>query len=178
MWKIKKAFDFDYGHRVHVQVLRPELSMTEHCACRHLHGHRGRIWIELEAPALNDQQMVLDFKELGWFKNLVEDLLDHKFLIDQGDPLLDLLTAGRFHEFRPFEFQGKTIAHVWDGHQGRSQSAVELLSGLIVVPFVPTSEQLSKFVHDLVTLKMAPYGVRCSSVTWEETPKSCSTYQG
>jgi 6-pyruvoyltetrahydropterin/6-carboxytetrahydropterin synthase len=44
------------------------------------------------------------------------------------------------------------------------------------VDFPPTSENLSKWMFDIVQKKMSELGISVSKVTWHETPKSVSTY--
>ena len=85
-WKISKAFEFCYGHRVWSQELNPDYSLDPCLKCRHLHGHQGRIEVFLESSELNRGGMVTDFKHLNWFKQFLDDVLDHKFIIDIHDP--------------------------------------------------------------------------------------------
>jgi 6-pyruvoyltetrahydropterin/6-carboxytetrahydropterin synthase len=66
-WSIDKQFDFCYGHRVWSQELNAEFSLDSCLACRHLHGHQGKIKIYLESDSL-ENGMVTDFKNLNWFK--------------------------------------------------------------------------------------------------------------
>ena len=58
----------------------------------------------------------------------------------------------------------------------------EVLEGLVVVDFVPTSENLAKFIFDWVSMRMAEHckeeEITVQSVVFEETPKSSSTYTG
>ncbi len=93
-WIIDKSFSFCYGHRVHNQRL--DTTFTESgdacLACRHLHGHEGlvKVFLEEEGPENSNIEgtgMVTDFKHLGWFKNFLDDTLDHKFIMDIKDPL-------------------------------------------------------------------------------------------
>lgn len=102
-WIIDKSFSFCYGHRVHNQRLNTKFTESgDAClACRHLHGHEGLVKVFLEEdldfsgelkegkPISNVEKtgMVTDFKHLGWFKNFLDDTLDHKFIMDLRDPL-------------------------------------------------------------------------------------------
>ena len=52
----------------------------------------------------------------------------------------------------------------------------EYYDGFLVVDFPPTSENLSKWMFDIVQKKMSELGISVSKVTWHETPKSVSTY--
>ena len=89
-WKISKEFEFCYGHRVWSQTLNTEFSLDGCLKCRHLHGHQGKILVYLEASELKDG-MVTDFKHLNWFKQFLDDTLDHKFILDINDPLFSTL---------------------------------------------------------------------------------------
>ena len=56
----------------------------------------------------------------------------------------------------------------------------EVLEGLILVNFVPTSENLAEFVYEWVSAVMNEHcvemGIYVDKVVFEETPKSSSTY--
>ena len=88
MHQIDKTFTFEYGHRVHSQVLDSKYSIDTACACRRAHGHSGKIKIGLEASELV-RGMVTDFKHLNIIKKIVDDYFDHKFIIDINDPLFE-----------------------------------------------------------------------------------------
>ncbi len=88
-WEIAKQFDFCYGHRVWSQTLDVEFSMDSCLACRHLHGHQGRLMVYLSSDKL-ENGMVTDFHHLNWFKHFLDSTLDHKFIIDINDPLFQL----------------------------------------------------------------------------------------
>lgn len=50
----------------------------------------------------------------------------------------------------------------------------ELYEGIVIVNFVPTSENLSKWFFDIVKEKMTPLNVKTKGVQFFETPKSSS----
>jgi len=174
MWKITKDFDFCYGHRVHNQKLNSELSLDSCLACRHLHGHQGRVRVSLAAAEL-DHGMVTDFKHLNWFKKFVDDYLDHKFIIDKEDPYLATLLFRIKNPERPLWIIYK------EGHNTLFPTEYdslpyyekEILEGLVIVPFVPTSENLSRWLHDIIVEKMPGYD---ATIEFYETPKSSSYY--
>ncbi len=82
MFKITKSLQFCYGHRL----------MNYAGKCRHLHGHNGKIEIDLQADRLDSIGMVKDFTEV---KNVVgvwlDQELDHKMFLRKDDPLLPVL---------------------------------------------------------------------------------------
>ena len=67
MFRVTKEIHFCYGHRL----------LNYAGKCRHLHGHNGRAVITLEADALDELGMVLDFSRLkrvvgGWIDETLE----------------------------------------------------------------------------------------------------------
>ena len=181
-WKIAKQFDFCYGHRVWSQKLDKEYSLDDRCVCRHLHGHQGKIIVNLESiesklPLTNG--MVTDFKHLNWFKKFIDDTLDHKFIVDENDPMFDfiipvddctndawsLMTMKEGYKIIDPEIQEVVEPDFWD-----------ILEGFVIVDFLPTSENLSAWLARIVNIKMAPLGVKCSHLQFYETPKSQSNY--
>ena len=54
----------------------------------------------------------------------------------------------------------------------------EWFEGFFIVDFLPTSENLSKWVYDCVNAKMSLIDVKTAQVDWFETPKSRSSYRG
>lgn len=87
--KIQKSFEIDFGHRVWTQQLDENFSGISTCPCKLLHGHRGKFILELEGVVDPRTGMVVDFKNLDFIKKLINNLFDHKFLIDINDPFLD-----------------------------------------------------------------------------------------
>ena len=173
-WKISKEFDFCYGHRVWSQTLDKEFSLDECLKCRHLHGHQGKILVYLEAEALNNG-MVTDFKHLNWFKQFIDDILDHKFILDINDPLYStLLPLVEKNELVKFE-EGYSIVDLTK-FANEEIHIKELYEGYIIVDFVPTSENLSAWFLRIVQNKMKKLNVKVSHIEFLETPKSKSTF--
>ena len=82
MYTVTKETHFCYGHRL----------LNYDGACRHLHGHNGKIEVELTADKLDQRGMVVDFSEIkrvikGW----LDDTLDHTMLLHKDDPLIPVL---------------------------------------------------------------------------------------
>lgn len=173
-WKISKEFDFCYGHRVWSQTLDTEFSLDGCLKCRHLHGHQGKILVYLESSELKDG-MVTDFKHLNWFKAFLDDVLDHKFILDINDPLFHTLIPNvKKEELIKFD-EGHYIVDLTKFKDDETHM-IELYEGYVVVNFVPTSENLSAWFLKIVQKKMNKLGVKVSHIEFLETPKSKSTF--
>ena len=191
-WVIDKQFSFCYGHRVWTQQLVAEYCETNDtsCKCRHLHGHEGLVHVFLEGDTL-ERGMVTDFKHLGWLKNFLDKVVDHKFIIDSHDPMFGQLVDNVYKDL-----SGKTtpkFKDVWvpgthwlagreldlsDVAHLATTPDYEVLEGYFIVDFTPTSENLSKWVFDCAQAKMDGLGIKVSQIDWYETPKSRSSYRG
>jgi len=86
---ITRVIEFDAGHRV----------LGHEGKCKHLHGHRYRVELTVEAPKLDPLGRVIDFsclKEIvgGW----VDREWDHNMLLRSDDPLIEsgLLTRAPY----------------------------------------------------------------------------------
>jgi 6-pyruvoyltetrahydropterin/6-carboxytetrahydropterin synthase len=184
MWKISKKFEMAYGHRVHTQNLNNEFSCGAAPKCRMLHGHNAIIELSLRGQTLDNRGFVVDFVELNWFKKFIDDTLDHKFIIDKADPM--------FRNIIPHYVNGENIPAElpWKRKpEGYSiidpnffktlydKSLVEIYEGFVVVEFVPSSENLSKWLYDIAYNKMQTIGVEVESILFYETPKSSSMYE-
>ena len=173
-WKISKEFEFCYGHRVWSQTLDAEFSLDSCLKCRHLHGHQGKILVYLEAHELKDG-MVTDFKHLNWFKQFIDDVLDHKFILDVNDPLFStLLPLVKKEELVKFP-EAYSIVDLTK-FANEEIHIKELYEGYIIVDFVPTSENLSAWFLRIVQNKMQKLNVKVSHIEFLETPKSKSTF--
>ena len=175
-WEITKTFECDYGHRVHSQKLNKDYSLDGCLVCRHLHGHRMKVAITLQGGKLDDSSMVTDFKHLNWFKRFIDDVVDHKFIIDREDPLFERITGCKVSDIRWIEHPDVPDTSFGVLPLGGDPIVNEHLESFVVVQFVPTSEELSRWFFNIATVKMAPLGVKVSKVTFNETPKSTSVY--
>ena len=172
-WQISKQFDFCYGHRVWSQQLNKEYALDDCLMCRHLHGHQGKIIVHLESEVLKDG-MVTDFKHLNWFKKFLDDVVDHKFIIDINDPLFETLLP---------HYKDKQNLHSMEQNykipdlniiKDEPLEIKEMYEGFIIVDFVPTSENLSAWLLQIVQAKMSKINIKVSHLEYFETPKSKS----
>lgn len=184
MFQIAKQFDFCYGHRVWSQELNCDFSLDSCLKCRHLHGHQGTLIVYLQAEELK-KGMVTDFKHLNWFKKWLDDVLDHKMIMDINDPALEFLYSWLFKRDKGVVIDDDLLhMHAAEGYWTIMSGFVktlplpiqEVAEGLVFVDFVPTSENLSKWMFRLIKRKMAEIGVEVSRVQFYETPKSQSNY--
>lgn len=181
MWNITKEFDFCYGHRVWNQTLDPKFSIDSCLVCRHLHGHQGKVIVELTAEELTSG-MVTDFKHLNWFKKWIDDTLDHKFIIDRRDPLFSHLFPHYIHpngEMDPKRFDFNSEAKLWTPRLDpfHKQAIYEMYEGLVVVEFVPTSEAIAAWLFNIIQARMQSLKVQVRSVEFKETPKTSATFK-
>jgi 6-pyruvoyltetrahydropterin/6-carboxytetrahydropterin synthase len=197
---IDKSFSYCYGHRVHNQRL--DTNFTENgdacLACRHLHGHEGLVKVFLEEDYNPDADeisnveqtgMVTDFKHLGWFKNFIDDVLDHKFIMDIQDPLLPFevsmlmdshnnLDYSKLHKmvegyYIPDLTYINNVLENSDLDANQISAIYEKYEGFILVDFVPTSENITAWLLSIAQEKMKNLpGVRVKAVEYWETPKS------
>ena len=77
MYRVCKTIDFCYGHRL----------LDYEGKCRFLHGHNGRVEIELEGESLDSRGMVTDFGQIkSVMKKWIDENLDHRMILRQDDP--------------------------------------------------------------------------------------------
>ena len=82
MYAVTKEIYFCYGHRL----------MDYDGACKYLHGHNGKVEVELESSKLDRRGMVVDFSEIRRIvKEWVDRTLDHTMLFRKEDPLIPVL---------------------------------------------------------------------------------------
>ena len=172
-WRISKSFDFCYGHRVWSQELNADFSLDPCLKCRHLHGHQGKVVVYLESTDLKNG-MVTDFKHLNWFKQFLDDTLDHKFIIDINDPLFETLLPHYTKEELLKHEKGFYTVNL-DKIKDEPSHIKEMYEGYVIVDFVPTSENLSAWFLKITNDKMKTINVKVSSVEFYETPKSMSS---
>ena len=186
MYDISKEFDFCYGHRVHNQQLIDGFAEDTCLACRHLHGHQGKVKLTLTAEKLKSG-MVSDFKHTGVYRRFIDDHLDHKFIMDINDPAFGLmfpqLNKSDLIPIAPNFTSNKKMITINSAkyltpelNMNMNPVMVELYEGMVFVNFVPTSENLSKWLFDIATEMLSHIDVKVKSVTFNETPKSQAEY--
>lgn len=80
-----------YGHEIGLSCAFRQWRARSHC--RFLHGYALKIHIEFEATELDHQNWVVDFGSLKTFRNMLEDTFDHKLIVAEDDPELDMITS-------------------------------------------------------------------------------------
>lgn len=187
MYTIQKEFSADLAHRVHTQKLDCKFTEgnSKRLKCRGLHGHTVSILIKLEAEKLVNN-MVLDYNEIGWFKKLIDDLLDHKTLLCCDDPIFKkvILPLGKglydVDEYgaNQYKVQKFKLDEIDD------PDITELLNSITVLNFPSTSENLAQWLQNVVQKSIDDFNarnstnVKCASVAYKETPKSEAVYFG
>ena len=177
-WNISKEFDFCYGHRVWSQSLNKKFSIDDKLVCRHLHGHQGKIKVFLETSKLQSS-MVTDFKHLNWLKKFIDDNLDHKFILDVNDPLYSSLLGDFSNNGKAcnlIEQEGGYKIADLSILENVNPHILEMYKSYILVDFVPTSEEISRWIYKIVQERMQELDVQVVKVQFFETPKTCSEY--
>ena len=84
MYSVTKRIEFCYGHRL----------LDYDGMCRHPHGHNAVAEIEIAAETLDGRNMVADFNDIkGAVKSWIDRELDHRMLLRQDDPLVEMLRS-------------------------------------------------------------------------------------
>ena len=178
MWTIDKEFNFEMGHRVWSQKLaHAHLSLGTECACKHLHGHSYKLKVFLKSNKLDQSGMVTDFKNLNYVKLYLDNNLDHKFMIDVHDPNFCQITSlsidqqeivqNQFDRYiRDYDYVLFPIKHI-------STFTDEHLDSFVCVNFVPTSENICKFLHAEITDMVKDVAVVSAIELWETAKSHC-----
>ena len=121
-----------------------------------MHGHRYRFEVEIEGDTVqesgvSEEGMLMDFSDVSdILMKHVHDVVDHAFIVFEGD-----LDAKRACEA------------MGEGHR------------TVVVPFIPTAENLAKWAFEQVEPHISTaYGNRLRLVAMHvrETPKSTASW--
>lgn len=177
-WIISKSIEFAYGHRVHTQKLNGEYSADLKSACRHCHGHEGKVDVFLTADTLDNTGMITDFRHLEWFKKWINEYVDHRFILDKNDPLFNQM-IGNDKTLIPVMIPDSLDIAGWSidlSFLQENTPEFEYFEGFLIVDFVPTSENLSKWVAGIVGPKMKKLNVDVQRIEWNETPKSKAVF--
>lgn len=128
-----------FGHDMGLSCAFRQWRAT-HSHCRFLHGYAIAVKLVFEAEYVDDRNWVIDFGGLHSIKKMLSDTFDHKLLVAQDDPQLDLICS----------LSGLGVADV------------------IVVPAVGC-EMFAKMVYDMVSewLFTAGHGGRVTLVSCE-----------
>jgi len=122
-----------------------------------LHGHRYRFEAEIEGDVVqtsgvSDEGMLMDFSDISAIlTEHVHDVVDHAFVVYEGDK------------------EGREACKAM-GSEHRT----------VVVPFIPTAENLAKWAFEAVHPHIqSVYGNRLQLVAMHcrETPKSIATWR-
>lgn len=95
-----------YGHDLGLSACFRQWKAKSHC--RFLHGYALSIKLTFSALALDENNWVLDFGGLKPVKAWLCDTFDHKLLVAQDDPALELiLEMGKVREERRHDDQSQ-----------------------------------------------------------------------
>lgn len=177
MYTINKSFNIAYGHSVWAQSLNPKFSIETNCACKFFHGHNADVNIFVKAKNLDRKGMVIDFKELTFFKKFLDEVVDHKMILDVNDPALPQF-------FKLFRTPLESLVHVEEGnyylirkdlYKDLTEREKQIYQGLIIVNFIPTAENLAKWLYDYAQNYLGDFA-KVKKVQLWETPKCCAEY--
>lgn len=190
MYTIEKTFTGDLAHRIHNQNLDSNFTEgnSKVLKCRRLHGHTFSLKVKLGSEELVDD-MVLDYNEIGFVKNMINDILDHRTLLSKNDPWYEKII-----QIAP-EYWNETYGPLplvnteWDCEQVdisniEDQDIKEFLSSFTLVPFTTSSENIAKWIYGIVEKRVDTYNkrnntnVKVLSVSYKETPNSEAIYLG
>lgn len=123
--------------------------------CRNVHGHRYTCHVTMEGDIVSekgssDEGMVIDFSDI---KTIANNLLDGE--LDHG-------------------------FMVYDGDEQLRDFLKEAEYKLIIVPFIPTAENIAKWIFDKLTPQYEDVygtGLRLKRIKLYETPNSFAIYE-
>ncbi len=82
MYTVGREIHFSYGHRL----------TNYNGKCARLHGHNGRVSVEVSADKLDGLGMVMDFYKIREsIGKWIDETLDHRTLLAENDPLVAVL---------------------------------------------------------------------------------------
>ena len=123
--------------------------------CQNIHGHRYFVEVGVDDKVINAQGesnegMVIDFGDLKQI--MVQEIdarLDHGFMMYDGDVFMS------------------TFAYLMKEHGQK----------IIFVEFVPTAENIAKYLYEIIKNKLKEVGIKIKHVKVWETPTSTATYE-
>lgn len=197
MYKISKEFEFDFAHRVWNQGLVEQYALTTSNKCRQVHGHRAKVRVTLYADNIEGQNdMVLDFNNLNFFRKMINEELDHKFLLFEKDPFIRMLIPNEITDSKGDKHFTSTLPlpnikakgvkiddelslTPLDVHIKNMYN--EYLSSFVILPINSTAENLSKFFCDYICDEFSNISyfnhITDVEIDFYETPTCRATYR-
>jgi 6-pyruvoyltetrahydropterin/6-carboxytetrahydropterin synthase len=74
MWEIGKVFHFSSSHQLK--------GLEEGHKCGRLHGHNYSVEFIIQASTLNEHNFVIDYGDLEFIKEFIDNNIDHRHLND------------------------------------------------------------------------------------------------
>jgi 6-pyruvoyltetrahydropterin/6-carboxytetrahydropterin synthase len=136
-----------------------------------------QVYLKSPTGTLDPTGMVTDFRHLEWLKKWINEYIDHQFVLDKSDPLYNQIIGNR--GLVPVLVPNTDHVAGWQldlTGLDPNTPEYEYYEGFMIVDFVPTSENLSSWMAELVDIKMKPLNVTVDHIDWWETPKSRSVY--
>jgi 6-pyruvoyltetrahydropterin/6-carboxytetrahydropterin synthase len=160
-----------------------------------MHGHSYLLKVFLtettEETVVPETGMVMDFKQLGFVKDFIDDVLDHKTVLDINDPLNSENTIWVLDDDEMVDKdlliwleEGYWIPDIskitesmakWGGDidSSKNKAIREKYEGLVFVDFVLTSENLAAWLFNIIQKKLESLPeVTLDAIELWETPKS------
>jgi 6-pyruvoyltetrahydropterin/6-carboxytetrahydropterin synthase len=136
-----------------------------------------QVFLKSPTGQLDPTGMVTDFRHLEWLKKWINEHIDHQFILDRSDPLYNSMLGGEQLVPVLIPDTDKVAGYKVDLTNHKPDTPeYEYFEGFLVVDFVPTSENLSSWMADLVEAKMSKLNVTVAQIDWWETPKSRSSF--
>lgn len=187
MYTIEKTFTGDVAHRIHNQCLDADYTEGHSVIpkCRRLHGHTFELKVKFGSDTLLDD-MVLDYNEMGFVKNFINDVLDHRTLLSMNDPWLAkiIVPLYQLHSGKSITYTDsiRWICKFINTSDINDTDIKEFFDSFSLVNFTTSSEHISEWLHRIVSGVVHVYNakhrtnIRVISVSYKETPKSEAVY--
>ena len=141
--RVTKEFPFEMAHAL----------WNYDGPCRNVHGHSYRLFVTLSGVPLEEEGnpkngMVIDFNELKVIKEFLDGFVDHRFLIDIEDPLLKSWMEK--YGLKMEDLKVNDAGFVFNQSCLQDQCEIEFFDSFVILPFVPTSENLALWLFSVV----------------------------
>jgi 6-pyruvoyl-tetrahydropterin synthase len=187
-YEITKVFEgVDLAHRVDSQQLDCNFTEggTKELKCRRFHGHGAAIVVTLSSTKLVNN-MVLDYNEQGFIKDLIKTHLDHHTLLNINDPIVEHIVYDPFKKLTGTDInlvKNPAISGniVVESPNGSREEIVEMIAstidlsntpqfdsgcdddigawfrGITFVNFATTSENIAAWLYAIVDKRVRQY---------------------